>query len=377
MRSLAPRLCLSLLLGAAGPLACSDDDTTISPIVDAGSGDAQITDRGEADAGPVDSGDPDRDAGPDDASAQNPQLLFQGQEPIGNGQRLYLEGRGTLTSTNNPVLFLGFLPGFGSDYWVPESAFIYASGDPDRPDRALVYVDLVAQGRSGIANDDTGVLTAQVQALSLGNAIQHLRTNYFDPQTRFDVIAHGYGGLMASLFDAANPGVIDRLVLVSPYPSNVEIWSEWQETYKTDARYDGKAFVDLQISPRCMRDSNQCEIDLFRIYGITWVCAENTEAFFELSVRNANRVGQGTVDFRLRNDAYSFDDAIANVVADTTIITGACDPIPEEGFQLYEDLIDGAQRVRIEDSGFFPMTEARDAFQRAVKDALSRDNTNP
>jgi pimeloyl-ACP methyl ester carboxylesterase len=357
---------------AAGFLACSDDGDVLP--VDAGAGDAaDAADTGaiDPDAGPLDLGS--EDVGPEDASGgQDPELIFRGTEPI-DGQRLFIEARGTTTSTNNPVLFLAFEPGFGSDYLVPETRFLL--GDPQDPDRALIYLDLLAQGRSSIADDSEDLISPISQMRSIGNALTFLRENFFDESTRFDVVGHGYGALMAVLFDARNPGVFERMVLVSPYPIDVQDWARWQSTFRSDPRFDGKALVDLEISPRCARDLDQCLIDQFWIYALPWVCEGNTQAFLDIQVNTADRAGQWFVERNLRNTSYDFSPDLLGVRAETTVITGDCDPIPESTFQTYTSSIAGAQRVRIPDSGFFPMTESPNTFRSLVRQALSPSTT--
>jgi pimeloyl-ACP methyl ester carboxylesterase len=358
---------LSVALLAA-VLACSDDGG-LNPVPDVGPNDSGETpDAGPADTGSEDAGTPD--AAEDAGGTQNPEILFRGVEQVAD-ERLYLEGIGTTTSTNNPVLLLAFLPGFESGYWVPEADFLLGPGGRAQPNRAVVMVDVLAQGRSGIASDDEQLITVEAQVNSLGNAITHLRENYFSAETRFDVIAHGYGALLSVLHEAASPGDFDKLIMVSPYPWNVDDWADWIANYSTDPRYDGKAFVDLQISPRCRRDSAQCEIDLFRIYGLPWVCEGNNDAFFEVELSEASNIGGRLIERYLRNTSFDYGPALRFVGAETTVITGDCDQIPERTFQTYTASITGAQRIRLPDAGFFPMTETRERFQRIVLDTLN------
>lgn len=362
-----------LLVG--GTSACSDDGD-VNPVPDGGVEDGGSVDSGSdaGDAGPPDLGP--EDAGRTDGGSQDPAILFRGFEQVGS-QRLFLEGRGTTTSTNNPVLFLTFLPGFSTDYWVEPARFLLGPEPGTNPKRALIFADLFAQGRSSIADDDDALITAENQARSLGNVVDHLRDEYFDDDTRFDLVAHGYGALLAALHASERSGDFDKMILVAPYPSNVEGWSEWIENYKTDPRFDGKAFADLEISPRCRGDSEQCEIDKFRIYGLSWICSENQSVFFDIDVRNANRIGQGLIDRYLRNTSYDYDRNLAFIRAETTMITGACDQIPEESFLEYELRIPGLRRIHLDDAGFFPMHEVPETFQRIVKEALNEGDGVP
>jgi len=360
-------LAAAALLAASG--ACSDDPQ-IAPTADAGPagdatppGDATAPDAGpEEDAGSDDAGAP-RDAG----GTGNPEVIFRGLEPI-DGRRLFIEARGTTTSTSNPIVFLSFEPGFGAGYWVPETTWLL--GDPANPDRALIYLDLHAQGRSGVADASGQEVSLATQLQSIQSALTFLREQYFGASTRFDVVGHGYGALMAVLSAGQNPDLFERMVLVSPFPADVEDWAEWQANYSFDGRYDGRAIADLEVSPRCDRDRDQCLIEQFRIYGLPWVCVENTQAFFDLGVDDANWVGQTLVEFRLLNDRYDFRPALSAVRAETTVITGDCDQIPESTFELYTSSIPGARRERISTSGFFPMTEAPATFRRLLREAL-------
>ncbi|NJK87980.1 MAG: alpha/beta hydrolase [Myxococcales bacterium] len=360
-----PLVALALVLHA-----CSDDDGSIV-VSDAGAdagADIDTIDVGDAGDGPPDLGE---DLGPGDGGVTDPSLIFRGIEPIGNG-RLFVEIRGNIATTKNPVVLLSFLPGMGSEYWAPLVDPVFGPSGINEADRAVAYVDLLAQGRSSLASSDESLVNAANQLQSLGNTIQFMKDRFFTETTRFDLVGHGWGGLMAALYAASNPGSVGRLVLISPYPANIDVHAEWIANYRTDGRHDTRALTDLTNNPQCGRNLDQCAIDSFRIYAVPWVCEGNEDVFFQdLEVFHANFLGDRLVDLDLRNqgDAYDFAAAIAQIQAPTTVLTGDCDPIPEANFQIYTQ-IPGALRVRFPESGFFPMVESPDAFTPALLEAL-------
>ncbi len=353
----------SLLLAAA---ACSDEGGLSTP-----------TDAAPPDAAPAPDASTFADAGAPDVVIDQPDAGGQGnpdwvlRDIVDIGQfRIFMEIRGSVTSTSNPVLMLGFDLGFGSEHLIEPTAFLLGSGTGEDAARALIYTDLMAQGRSPISGEEESQVSVQNQLRSLQNVVTYLRNEYFDATTQFDVLGQGWGAVIATLFDGQNPGVFDKVVMVAPYPIDVELRADWIRAYSTHPAHDTRALTDLRISPRCFRDVDQCAIDSFYIYARPWVCRENVEAFLELGIRGANGRGQFLLDLELRNSSYDYGAALGQVTADTTIITGACDLIPEANFEAYEAGIPGARRVRIDDSGFFPMVESPAAFQAAVLEAL-------
>jgi len=380
---LAPRLRFAFsipwfTLAALSIAACSNDGGA-SPVGDAGAADAEgdggADDAGAPDEGPLDRGPADR--GASDAGGTNPEIITQGLEQVG-AQRLYIEGRGTTTSTHNPVLLLSFQPWFATDYLRGPTEFLLGGDGPASFERGLWYVDLFAQGRSGISSDDDGLIAVETQVRSVRDAIDHIRDTYYDADTQFDVIGHGYGALMAALHEARRSGDFDDMVLVAPYPIDIDLQAEWIANYKTDPRFDGKALADLEVSPRCGRDTGQCEIDQFAIYGLSWVCQSNQEAFFEIDLRSSSRrTVRFFIELDLRNREYDYRSDLALVGAQTTIVTGACDQIPEANFEAWTDQIPEAQRVHLDEAGFFPMHETPERWKRIVREAISDATVNP
>jgi len=379
------RLGLALTLVAAS-VACSEETTT-APAPDMGlvfpEPDAGID---EPDFGVFDQGVPDRDMGsePDmGPSFNDPAAIYAGRRSISNA-RIQLQVRGSQTSTLTPILMLTHGPSVGFEYFIDPSDFLLGPGGVEDPNRLVFFIDLPGAGRSDEGSASRPSVTIENQYAFLINAIEDYFHTFDDRP--YDVIGHHFGGLMATLLANRRPDLVEDMVLISPYPLNFEQRGLYNAAYRSAERIsasDRQFINDLHGVPRCFFDPNQCALEVYLIYARTWVCRENTDAFQQLDIRFVSAGGisgfgptnlyPGSIVESWEEDPFDLQSEVNGVQARTTMITGACDYIPESTYEMYAD-IPNLTRIEFDDSGHFPMVEEPELFQQTVLQALDSEN---
>lgn len=376
----------ALVAGLA--LACSDSGGLPNPPDQGSTG---------PDLGP-DGGNSGRDLGLDagtdgsvdmGGSVFPPGVLFRGSRRI-QGVDLQIEVAGSRDAPEPPVVILNMAPELGYEYLRGPMRFLRGPSPVDDPERMVVFADLPAQGRSQDLTTDGSTISIESQYQGLVDILADLRTDFLG-QAPVDVIGHGYGALVASLLAAREPQEVRRLVLVAPYAPEVQTWRDFQA--EIQARLGpGENTLIAELTnwgsgTECMRDLDQCTIQIFQIEAKYWVCRpENTDAFRDINVLSANWTGKQRVEQELRRVSYSYVDELANVSAPTTLVLGECDPTvptPCQGpdpdpqrcslpntWDLYLQQLQNRRAEFIDTTGYFPMVEAPDAFQQVVLEAL-------
>lgn len=363
MRSFARGVFALLVAAAAG---CSGDESTpdagVGPApTDAGGRDALPT----IDAGPAADAGFRADAGPRDAGFADPAILLEGREELSNGLPTWIRMSGTLTSTMPPLIVLSDGPALSHEYLPPHTRFV-------EPGRLMVYYDKRASGRTSYGTlTGSSTITVAAHVEDLGFVVEWLG-GYVDV-TRVDLLGHGYGATVAALWAADNPSRVDRLILVTPYPTRIEHFSTMNQEYQRRLTGpDRERFAMVMNRPECIRDVSQCFLTLFGISGPKSMCEQHRDRWNELDFVYGEFRSQYFVETDLRNRAFDFRDELTRVRAATTIVGGACDTVPIESTREYATAITGATLVELSDSGHWPMVETSTTYRALVGRALVR-----
>lgn len=379
------RLSLPLLL-VGGLVSCSESITT-SPVPDMAPvfpdtgpdrADFGVFDQGIPD--PVDMGEPE-DMGP--PRFNDPAALFEGQRSIANA-RMRIQVRGSETSTLTPILMLSHGPSVGFEYLVEPTDFLLGPGGVEDPNRLVFFIDLPGAGRSDEGSLSRPDVTIENQYAFLIIAIEEYFHTFDDRP--YDVIGHHFGGLIATLLANRRPDLVEDVVLISPYPLTFAERGIYNSAYRTSERIsasDRQFINDLQGVPRCFFDPNQCALEIYLIFARTWVCRENDPAFQTLDIRFVSAGGisgfgptnlyPGSIVEDWEANPFDLASETAGVQARTTMITGACDLIPETTYDMYAQ-IPGLTRIEFDESGHFPMVEQPELFEQAIFQALDSED---
>jgi L-proline amide hydrolase len=343
--------------------ACSDDnvDPEAGVPLDTGSS----SDSGLPDAGAPDA--PSRpDSGRSDSGFSDPDII-RAQVATVAGLRTYFEIHGTETSTMPPLFVVQRGPGTSHEYLPPLLEFLI-------PKRKVVFYDMRGTGLTSYG-DGTGssTITAGQHALDLAELIDFVGTlpEGIDVST-IDLFGHEYGAGIASLYAAAHPSRVSKLVLVNPYPQDIEHHALYREEVQARLTMDERArYYAILNRPECFGSESSCYLQLWNIVGPHYLCDENRDLFLQLEFMHGNaRTEIFFVDRQLRESRYDWKPMLPQITADTTVISGPCDPIPVATSTTYVSRIPGATHVVIEGTGQFPMIEDPAAFETSVKAAL-------
>lgn len=329
---------------------------------------------GLPDASEPDFGEFDAGAAPDlsrpDAGFADPAAIDIGRQNI-DGLETFVHVRGVLDPASPPIVLIGEGPAVGFDYMIDPFEFLLGSGGADNPERLLIFMDIAGQGRSEEGSTQRPEVSVENGITSLVNALEHFRDAYDERAP--DIVAQGYGAMVAAVVGSRRPELVNRLVLITPYPTNLPQRGRWLTDIQVTLSSGDRTFISsLTSDPACRNDPEDCARDIFKTYAKHWVCFETRDAFDELTFDFVNPVGAFSIEGALRRpppDGFSVVADVEALRAPTTVIVGACDYLPETTIGTYTSST-GAARVELPDAGHWPMVESPAAFQQAVFDGL-------
>lgn len=306
-----------------------------------------------------------------DAGFADPATLLQDFISL-EGVRTYTRVRGTTTSTMPPLVVLNTGPMLGHEYQVEPLDFLLGPGGAADPDRLLVFFDMRATGRSGFGSIESSTITIDAHVEDLGNLMLWL-DDFADRTGPVDILAHGYGTAVATLYAAQNPSRISRMVYVAPYPSHVVEQAEWGAEWNSRlSSGDRERLAEITMWNYCFRDFQRCSRDVWNIVGPTWFCPDNRGLFDDMTFEHVDiRPFTYFTVIDLRDQQFDHRPAMETITAPVAVISGPCDPIPATAAENYATHLQNATHQVIDGAGHFPMTESPAVFQQAVKRALT------
>jgi pimeloyl-ACP methyl ester carboxylesterase len=336
------------------------------PDAGASDGDASASDIGDAaffDSGvlPTDAG-PGMDGGPVDTG-----IIMEGTVEI-HQLITYVVVEGTMTSTSPPIVFVHMGPGLAHEYLPPLYDYLASS-------RLLVYYDQRGEGLTSIGpvgSATTSDYTTEQRARDLYDLTGWVQT-IVPNATKFDVIAHGYGTAVASMFAADHPDRVAHLVFTAPYPADTRQIADFDaEALSRLTEGEKTMYYVLMDEPQCRGNVSMCSIELWDLMGPHWLCDANRARFSDLSFMNGDFRNKNNIEYYLRQESYDLRPKLAAITAPTTIVAGVCDPTPTTTQLTYTASVSTSQTVVLQESGYFPQIEEPDTYKQIVLHALSR-----
>lgn len=368
-----------LFLGALALAACGDDP--VAPDPDAGVDAGRLA---PYDAGVV--------AAPDaslreDASNTRPDAGFTDPDTIRAGKEMipvrsvidpnrpsslltYLEIHGTTTSTLPPVFVLARGPGTSSEY-LPDSMRFLVRG------RTVVYYDIRGSGRTSYGDGTSNsTITVAQHVEDFSALVDYVGALPGLDTSKIDLVAHGYGALLATRYASAHASRVERLVVINPFPLDIDRYVGRQaETERRIGTVDRDRLYHLTQRPECWGNDEECFILAWRIVGPYLTCPAKRDTFAELTfTKGSFRNEFGYIPQDLRGRQYDDRPALAAITAATTVITGGCEVTPAEVGLAYASGVRDVTHVHLEDVGEFGMVESPAVFAATVRRALHRPN---
>lgn len=367
-----------LLLASAASLAaaCADDPVTTpdsgTPVLD-----GEVYDSGVIDSGVRDSG-PAPDSGRPDGGFSDPNIRRAGVErvhvrsavrpTVTTTLSMYVEVYGTGTSTL-PALFVAARgPGNAHEYLPEHLEFLH-------PGRHVVYYDIRGAGRSSYGDGTSNsTITVAQHVLDLAGLVDHIGALPDGIDTRqIDLVGHGYGALLGMRYASDNPTRVRQLVLLNPFPLNIDQYVTMRGEIEARIGTTDRERLYLIVNrPECYGDDIQCYLQAWAIIGRYTLCPANRDRFDELRFTTGSFRNEFLFIFQdLRNRSYDDRGFLPAVRAQTTVVSGPCEPTPAAAAEGYAT-IPGARHVVLPGTGEFGMVEDTPAFRAAVRHALFR-----
>lgn len=367
---------LLLTSAAALAVACADDPATTpdsgTTVVDGEVYDSGVIDTGTRDSGPsTDSGRPDggfRDPNIRRAGVERVHVRSAVRPTVTTTLSIYVEVFGTGTSTL-PALFVAARgPGTSHEYLPDHLEFLH-------PGRHVVYYDIRGAGLSSYGDGTSNsTITVAQHVLDLAGLVDHIGALPDGIDTRqVDLVGHGYGALLAMRYASDNPTRVRQLVLMNPYPLTIEQYISMRgEIEARIGSVDRERLYLIVNRPECYGNDVQCYLQAWAIIGRYTMCAPNRDRFGELEFTTGSFRNEYLFIFQdLRSRSYDDRAFLAGVRAQTTVVSGPCEPTPAAAAEGYAT-IPGARHVVLPNTGEFGMVEETAAFQATVRHALFR-----
>ena len=256
-----------------------------------------------------------------------------------------------------PVLVLHGGPSIGSGYLIEGFAGLSR-------DHRVILFDQRGIGWSTGAEDSTRLTVSRTL-----DDIDAVRETLVGGSVH--LVGHSWGGLLALSYAIDRPGAVRSLVLVDPTEPGSR-YARQRDTNLAAATtaVDSAELADLFASPGYRSGDPEVVESLYRAIYRPWLghreAATNLRFGLDLEAAlRGRRVGERLV--RSPAGLARWTDLGRLIDVPTLIVHGDRDPIPVAMARRLHAEIDGSELVVLEGVGHFPMVEAPEAFERAVR----------
>jgi proline iminopeptidase len=280
-------------------------------------------------------------------------------------------------------LYYRILGDDGPTLVVPAACWLQEDLEPLARDRRVVFFDRSGRGRSDPIPPDMPVAFA-----SEFEDIDAIRTHL--GLERFSLMGWSYMGLVAGLYVADHPKVIERLLLsgaISPYtraPSELpaELARERDEAIRRDGeRVDAEALKrleDSQAAGEWTDGAAYCR-EHRRLSGVRQF--GRPEAMLSTkadpcALPNEWPANMRSLMHRIFSElpgAWDFRERVSSVEAPTLVVHGLEDTVLPNAARLWGTLVKDARALWLDGVGHFPWLEDPEAFFPAVDSFLRGD----
>jgi pimeloyl-ACP methyl ester carboxylesterase len=161
-------------------------------------------------------------------------------------------------------------------------------------------------------------------------------------------------------------------VLVTPYPVTAVQLADYTAEAQSRLTTTERSLINrLVMEPDCWGNINMCTVEIWGFSGTHYVCPGNEGLFRSLRFEFGDYRTKDFVEVDLRNRRYDWRPTLASITAETTVVSGPCEPTPAAAAEGYAT-ISGARHVVLPNTGEFGMVEETAAFQATIRHALFR-----
>ncbi|HEX8904382.1 MAG TPA: alpha/beta hydrolase [Longimicrobiaceae bacterium] len=272
----------------------------------------------------------------------------------------HVEGSGPDT-----IMVLSGGPGLSYRYMQPDLG-------PLARGRTVIYYDQRGAGNSTVIYDPA-LLSMDRQVADVDAIRQHFGIQ------KLSLVGHSAGALFATLYAAAHPANVERLVLLDPAPATGAFAAEFANNRVSRTAPDQLALqgdlINQFLSGTVADPVASCEVlfhSVFTPYMVDGSKLQHVKFCDEPVPAAANSVFTVLVGLSALDASWDVAPYLHQITAPTLVVHATADPIPAASSQYYADGIAGAQLVTIQNAGHFPWLEQPVAFFSTMETFLRR-----
>ncbi|MCB0402102.1 MAG: alpha/beta fold hydrolase [Flavobacteriales bacterium] len=276
-----------------------------------------------------------------------------------NGVKHFIEKIGE----GEPIVVLHGGPGIFHDYLVPHFKQLAQQYQ-------VIFYDQRGCGRTDFPKD-TSSINIETYVEDLEAIRNHLKIE------KLNLMGHSWGALLAMKYGIKYPGNLNKLMLVSPAPSNSDYFDQtFANMQKKRSEEDTKDLIQAMMSKKF----ETREEETFRkviLLGDKTNLVDQTKieelyAPIQFSATTANNLL--IVNSLLERTYFNFDitnEGLENISCPTIILLGDMDNVPFLSAQSIQEKIPGCQLTVFKKSCHYPFFEVPGEFNMAVKNFLN------
>jgi len=276
-----------------------------------------------------------------------------------NGVKHYIKKMGS----GEPIVVIHGGPGIFHNYLVPHFKTLAQYYQ-------VIFYDQRASGQTEFP-EDTSSINIATYVEDLEGLRNHLKID------KLNLLGHSWGALVALKYGIKNPSKLNKLILVSPAPSNSDYFDQtFANMQKKRTDEDTKSLIQTKMS----KEFENREIDAFRkvlLLGDKTNLADQSKIEelykpMEFSKDQANSLL--IVSSLLERTYFNFDltkEGLENINCPSIILLGDLDNVPFSSTQAIQEKIPSCQLKVFKKCSHYPFFEASKEFNITVKDFLN------
>lgn len=262
-----------------------------------------------------------------------------------------------------PLLVVHGGPGIFHNYLVPHFKTL-------AQDYQVIFYDQRACGKTDFPSD-TSSINIDTYIEDLEGIRNHLKIE------KLNLVGHSWGALVAMKYGIKNPNKLNKLILISPAPSNSDYFDQtFANMQKKREDEDTKALIQTMMS----KEFENRETEAFRkvlLLGDKTNLADQSKVEelykpMQFSKDQANSLL--IVSSLLERTYFNFDltkEGLENISCPTIILLGDLDNVPFNSNQAIQEKIPNCQLKVFKKCCHYPFFEKPKEFNIAVKDFVS------
>jgi proline iminopeptidase len=278
-----------------------------------------------------------------------------------NGVNHFIEKMGE----GEPIVVLHGGPGIYHDYLVPHFKTL-------AKDYQIIFYDQRACGKSDFPAD-TSSINIETYIEDLEGIRTHLKID------KLNLMGHSWGALLATKYGLKHPDNLNKLMLISPAPSNSDYFDETfanMQQKRTDE--DTKVLIQTMMSKEFEDREEKAFRTVIMLGDKTNLVDQSKieELYKPMSFDKDAANSLLIVSSLLERTYFNFDlskEGLDKITCPSIIILGDLDNVPFGSTQAIQDGISNCQLKVLKKCSHYPFFESPKEFNSSIQDFLNPD----